>query len=218
MTTKTEEARLPIEDWEAYYKETATEELPWYSKEADPEVIDAVKSFCPPPPDVRLLDLGAGPGTMAIEFARMGYDVTACDISTTALKTAELRARNSGVAQNMAFMECDIRAGLEGKFDIINDRGCFHVMRGDDKKRYLDNLSAVLAPSGVLLLKTFSIDEPGEEGPVRYSVEDIREFFIDFFDMIFSCDTIFQSTMEVDPKAILSVLKRRQTVLKRSTE
>lgn len=201
------EVRLPIEDWEEYYKETGTKELPWYSEEADPEVIDAVKNFCAPV-KAKVLDLGTGPGTMAIEFARMGYDVTACDISETALKTAKTRAEESGVASNIDFCVCDIREPLDGTFDIINDRGCFHVMRDADKQRYVDNISALTNPGGVLLLKTFSIKEPGEEGPCRYSVEDIKEIFSEGFDLIYSCDTIFQSTMETDPKALLAVLKR----------
>ena len=201
--------RLPIEDWEEYYKETATEELPWYSIKADPEVIDACKNFCPPAPGASVLDLGAGPGMMSIEFARMGYEVTACDISATALNTAKSRAEGEGVADKITFEVCDIRAGLKGVFDIINDRGCFHVMRGADRESYIENIAALTRPGSVLLLKTFSTKEPGDEGPCRYSVEDIRELFSDCFDLIFSCETIFQSTMESDPKAILSVFRRR---------
>ncbi len=201
------EVRLPIEDWEEYYKETGTEELPWYSKEADPEVIDALNNFCAPP-KAKVLDLGTGPGTMAIEFARLGYDVTACDISETALKTAKTRAKESSVASEIEFLVCDIREPFDGAFDIINDRGCFHVMRGDDKQRYVDNITNLTTPGGVLLLKTFSIKEPGDEGPCRYSVEDIKEIFSEGFDLIYSCDTTFQSTMETDPQALLSVLKR----------
>ncbi len=210
MTSDAEKdtSRLPIEDWEEYYKETATEALPWYSKEADPEVIDALKNFCKPPSGAKLLDLGAGPGTMSIEFARMGYDVTACDISETAIATAKMRAKENGVALSIDFQVCDIREPLDGGFDIINDRGCFHVMRGTDIQKYVDNISALMRPGAILILKTFSIKEPGEEGPCRYSVEDIREIFSDGFDLIFSRDTIFQSTMEKDPLALLSVLRR----------
>jgi cyclopropane fatty-acyl-phospholipid synthase-like methyltransferase len=209
MTTKNEDApRLPIEDWEAYYKETATEELPWYSTKADPEVIDAVKNFCVDAPGASVLDIGAGPGTMSLEFARMGYSVTASDISATSLETAKLRAEASGLAGKITFQVMDVRTPFKGRFDIVNDRGCFHVMRGEDKQKYIDNISAVMGRGAVLLLKTFSVREPGEEGPVRYSVEEIKELFSGGFDLIFSCDTFFQSTMETDPKALLSVLKR----------
>lgn len=209
MATENEKdgPRQPIEDWEEYYKETGTEELPWYTTTPDPEVMEALKNFCPPP-KAKLLDLGAGPGTMAIEFARMGYEVTACDISHSALTIARERAEKEGLADKITFLVCDIREPIDGSFDIINDRGCFHIMRGVDRGKYIDNISALMDPGGVLLLKTFSTDEPGDEGPERYSVEDIREIFSDCFDLVFSRDTIFQSTMETDPKALLSVLKR----------
>lgn len=200
---------MSIEDWDQYYKETGTEELPWYSTTPDPEVIEALKNFCAPPSHgARVLDLGTGPGTFAIEFARMGYDVTACDISVTALKTAKMRAVESNVADKITFCVCDVREPFAGKFEIINDRGCFHIMRGEDREKYIDNVSALMVPGGVLLLKTFSVKEPGDEGPCRYSAEDIREIFSDSFDLVFSRDTIFQSTMETDPLALLCVLKK----------
>jgi SAM-dependent methyltransferase len=199
------EKRGPIEDWDEYYRDTSTEELPWYSTVPDPEVIEALKNFCKPAPAL-VLDLGTGPGTMAIEFARLGYEVTACDISDTALNTAKLRAGE--LAQKVTFLVSDIREPLTGSYDIINDRGCFHVFREGDRAKYIDNISAIMKPGAVLLLKTFSINEPGDEGPCRYSVEEIREIFSGGFDMIFSRDTIFQSTMETDPKALLCVLKR----------
>ena len=200
-----EEKRAPIEDWDEYYRDTSTEELPWYSTVPDPEVIEALGNFCKQAP-AKALDLGAGPGTMAIEFARMGYDVTACDISETALKTAKLRAGE--LAEKMTFLVCDIREPLEGSFDVINDRGCFHVFKEGDRTKYIDNISAIMNPGAVLILKTFSINEPGDEGPCRYSVEEIREIFSGGFDLLFSTDAIFQSTMETDPKALHCVLKR----------
>lgn len=204
-----DEPRLPIEDWDQYYKDTGTEELPWYSTTPDPEVIEALKNYCAAAP-ARVLDLGTGPGTMAIGFARMGYDVTACDISKTALKVAKSRAGEEGVADSITFVVCDVRESIKGTFDIVNDRGCFHIMRGVEIQMYLDNISAVMASGSVLLLKTFSKDEPGEEGPQRYSAEDIEEVFSRSFEMVFSTDTVFQSTMDTDPKAILTVLKRSE--------
>ena len=92
-----------------------------------------------------MLDLGAGPGTMSIEFARMGYEVTACDISVSALKCARLRAQEKSVADKISFLVCDIREPFDGEFEIINDRGCFHVMRGADREKYIDNVSALMA-------------------------------------------------------------------------
>ena len=156
MTEENREKRLPIEDWDKYYKDTATLELPWYTTTPDPEVIEALKSFCTPP-GAKVLDLGTGPGTMAIEFARMGYGVTACDISDTALMTARSRAEESVVADKIIFAVCDVREPIKGEFDIVNDRGCFHVLRGADRERYIDNISAIMAPGAVLLLKTFSV-------------------------------------------------------------
>jgi cyclopropane fatty-acyl-phospholipid synthase-like methyltransferase len=192
-------------DWENHYQETPMEELHWYSEEVDPEVLVAIKKFCTN--DKTVLDLGTGPGTMAIELTRLGYKVTATDIAASAIDMAKERAGE--IADKITFVIDDIReTRLMEKFDIIHDRGCFHVMDNDGITKYLKNVHSLLKDGGILLLKTFSTQEPRDDGPNRYDHESIGRLFSDHFVFLHSEETIYPSTLPVDPKAFFCVLKK----------
>jgi SAM-dependent methyltransferase len=67
-------------------------------------------------PGSRILDLGCGPGHHAVALARLGYDVTALDVSPRMLEETERRARAAGVA--VETIELDVTtAEIPGSYD-----------------------------------------------------------------------------------------------------
>lgn len=71
-------------------------------------------------PGARVLDIGTGSGALAVSIARLGKgcDVTAVDISDTALAIARGNAEKNGA--NVRFVKSDCFAALAGeKFDMI---------------------------------------------------------------------------------------------------
>jgi 2-polyprenyl-3-methyl-5-hydroxy-6-metoxy-1,4-benzoquinol methylase len=74
----------------------------------------------------RVLELGCGDGVNAVFMASRGCQVTAVDISPTAVKTARSKARAAKV--DVDFVEGDI-FDLEvrrERYDFVFDRGMFH--------------------------------------------------------------------------------------------
>jgi len=190
-------------DWNEHYKETPMEKLHWYADELDPEVPPSLAKYCPECSTV--LDLGTGPGTAAIEFTKLGFSVTATDISQAAIDMAKERADN--FADKIDFIVDDIRDSIiEDKFDIIHDRGCFHVLDKAGIDQYLDHVPSLLNENGILLLKTFSTREVDQQGPNRYNTGLIEDIFSDVFKIIYSEETVYPSTLPVDPKALFCVL------------
>ncbi|MCP3678758.1 MAG: class I SAM-dependent methyltransferase, partial [Deltaproteobacteria bacterium] len=115
----------------------------------------------------RALDLGAGPGTQAIVLARKGFQVTATDIAAAAVRKAEERARREEA--EVTFLYDDIvKSGLQGHFDFIFDRGCFHALPPEQRGEYVRKTALLLDPGGYLFLKCFSHRETMEEGPYRF--------------------------------------------------
>src|SRR5262245_40796974 len=86
-------------DWEALYDSTAVEAMPWFYDALDPDVERAIVRLGLT--SGRLLDLGTGPGTQAILLSVRGFEVTASDVSASAVAKAQARAASAGA--NVAF-------------------------------------------------------------------------------------------------------------------
>jgi len=98
---------------------------------------------------------------------------------------------------------------VEGPFDAIFDRGCFHVLAPEARAGYAASMQKLLAPGGWLFLKTFSHLQPGDQGPHRFRPEDIRAVFTERFEVISIDDTEFQGQLDPRPKALFSTLRAR---------
>jgi len=198
--------------WEARYQETAAEELPWFHDGLDADIARALDEtgLRERAGAMKLLDLGCGPGTQAVALAARGFDVTASDISPSAVETARARANAAGTP--VRFLVDDIlNTRLEGVFDVIVDRGVFHCFAEDrDRRAWFRSIDRLLAPDGVLLLKCFHKDETREQGPPsRLDEADIRAM-VPGFDIVHAWESVFPSSaIEPPPKALFCILKRR---------
>ena len=103
----------------------------WYLR----QVADLVK------PGMRVLDFGAGTGILAIAAARMGAEVTACEIEPNAIKLCR---------ENCALNEVrvDVVTKPSGKFDLI----LANIGKASDEYDIRKLLADVLAPGGRLVL------------------------------------------------------------------
>src|SRR6185503_11458431 len=87
----------------------------------------------------RALDQGTGPGTQAIALAERGFTVTATDVSPAALAYAARKAKARGV--EVRFVEDDVLATrLTETFDLVFDRGCFHVIDPEKRAGYVESM------------------------------------------------------------------------------
>jgi 2-polyprenyl-3-methyl-5-hydroxy-6-metoxy-1,4-benzoquinol methylase len=70
-----------------YANETSVGSLPWYNKDLDNDLKEHLRTMNIR--NGRLLDLGTGPATQAIELSKLGFQVTATDISENAITGAK---------------------------------------------------------------------------------------------------------------------------------
>lgn len=71
--------------------------------------------------DIRVADIGTGSGAILLALLSEldGATGTGTDISCEALATAELNARQLGIANRTSFIQCNYAAALSGSFDLI---------------------------------------------------------------------------------------------------
>src|SRR5580692_7646678 len=127
--------------WQELYKQDVIEKLPWYWPALDPDVDAALARHRIASGHV--LDQGTGPGTQAIALAQRGFTVTASDLSDAAIAYAARKAKAGGV--NVDFVQDDVLASrLSGPFDVIFDRGCFHVLSPEQRAGYVETIHRLL--------------------------------------------------------------------------
>lgn len=196
-------------DWNQLYTHSEAHSLPWYHPVLDPDLAAALAEHHLL--GGRALDLGTGPGTQAIELAKLGFEVTGSDLSAAAIEQAAIRAREAGVS--IDWRQDDILAtGLQGPFGLIFDRGCFHVLAPEQRPAYVATVRSLLAPegSGWFFLKCFSDLQPGDQGPYRYTPAQIAETFGGAFELLATTRTEYQGTLSPQPQALFCVLRPRR--------
>lgn len=111
------------------------------------------------------LELGSGQGADAIWLARAGWRVLAVELSETALRLADERAREAGVSDRIRWRQHDLSSGVpEGAFDLVLSsytQSPVALARIDVLRRAADRV----APGGTLLIV-------GHSGLPSWSTED----------------------------------------------
>jgi deazaflavin-dependent oxidoreductase (nitroreductase family) len=146
---------------------------PWDNKAPNENVVDWQESGL-----VRgdILDVGCGFGDNTIYLAKNGHNVTALDISPTALITAERRAKDAGVDVKFTVADSTKLDGYTDAFDTVIDSGMFHCLDDDSRRSYAAAVHRATRPGATLLLSCFSDANPaGEDGRPAVSEETLRD-------------------------------------------
>ena len=167
--------------WEMLYQAGKIESMPWFNPALDNDLAKALDELGLQGGNA--LDLGTGPGTQAMHLAQRGFGVTATDISGTAIRAAREKAAEQGL--DITWEEDNILdTRLDQQFDLIFDRGCFHVLAPERRQDYVRIVGGLLKTGGHLFLKCFSYLQPGEQGPYRFPPEQIREGIGSWFSVL----------------------------------
>ncbi|MFL0025281.1 class I SAM-dependent methyltransferase [Streptomyces sp. NBUL23] len=100
----------------------------------------------------RALDLGCGHGGDALWLASLGWDVTAVDVSSTALGRVAAGAAEAGLADRVHPVRHDLaRTFPEGTFGLVT-AGYFHTPVEIPREQVLRRAAEAVAPGGLLVL------------------------------------------------------------------
>ena len=161
---------MPQPDWDQRYR---ARETPWDSGEADEHLVEFLHSSAVE--RGRALDVGCGTGTNALWLATQGFAVLGIDISSTAIERA--RAKAGQALLDCHFATADfLRDAVSGApFDLVFDRGCFHVFdKPEERARFAERVASLLAHNGRWLSLIGSSEGPVRDiGPPRRCARDV---------------------------------------------
>jgi cyclopropane fatty-acyl-phospholipid synthase-like methyltransferase len=131
--------------------------------------------------DDPVIDVGAGWSTLVDHLLARGFtDLTAIDLSTTALQTVRDRLGPAGA--NVVLEVADV-LDLTGdrKYQLWHDRAVYHFLtEPDERADYLASLNRCLRPTGSVVVATFGPDGPTHCSGlpiVRYTHEELAGQF-----------------------------------------
>lgn len=107
-------------------------------------------------PEMRILELGAGPGRLAIAIKRLypSVRIEAIDIDPSMVARARKNASRQGV--DVSFHEADMTAVTEaGAFDRVYSTMTFHHLSNSEKKHALWAARLALRPGGCFVVADF---------------------------------------------------------------
>lgn len=114
-------------------------------------------------PDDRVLELGCGTGSTAIELASQVAEITVSDLSQGMLAIARDRAAAAGVG-NIHFHQGSVAQAPEGTFDVVLAHNLLHLL--PDLQAALALVSARLPKGALFISKTPCLGET--RGSAKY--------------------------------------------------
>jgi ubiquinone/menaquinone biosynthesis C-methylase UbiE len=118
-------------------------------------------------PGMRVLEIGAGTGTLAILAAQKGAQVLGFDISPGMLEVARRKVKAAGVEDKIELKEMGV-AGMDklvdASFDLVVSTLVFSEISPDEQAYALRQAFRVLKPGATLALA----DEVRPQNPIKY--------------------------------------------------
>ena len=111
---------------------------------------------CGAGPGMRVLDVAAGTGNVALRAAEAGADVVASDLTAESLATGELRAREAGLSLDWVVADAQALPFADNEFDVVTSS--FGAMFAPDHRRAAAELVRVCRPDGRIAVTTWTAD------------------------------------------------------------
>jgi SAM-dependent methyltransferase len=125
----------------------------------------------------RMIVLGAGRGHDAREFARNGFQVTAVDFSSQAVREMHRLASPEAPVEILQHDIFTLPATLNNSFDYALEYTCFCAIDPNRRAEYADLVTRLLKPDGIYINLAFPLDRREGGPPFAVSAEEILDLF-----------------------------------------
>ncbi len=170
-----EAAAHPLGWFEALYREAEDGKavVPWAEMVPNPHLVSWLRT-APRGEGLVALDVGSGFGDNAEAIAAQGYQVTAFDLSPTAVEHAKRRFPGSPVSYQVGDL-LSPDPSWRGRFDLVFEVYTIQVLQRGHRRRAIEQLGELVAPGGTLLVvaRGREASEPEGEMPWPLTREEV---------------------------------------------
>lgn len=141
--------------------------VPWADLAPNPNLVDWVTKQNLVGGGKTALTIGCGYGDDAEFLAKLGFQVVAFDISSTAILECKRRFQNSQVSYQVADLLNPPNTWFQG-FDFVLESYTLQVLPSELRFAAISNISTFVAPSGQLLVITRGREKSEPPGDMPY--------------------------------------------------
>jgi len=205
-------------DWDERYETGFT---PWDSGAPSAELKRLLQEYSIAP--CRMLEIGCGSGTNAVDLAKLGFQVKAVDFAPLAVERAKQRAAEADAAidfgiQDLAAPDAAEQLLSGGEpYSFVFDRGVYHCVRREDLAAFQQAVAQVVALGGTYINLSGNANDnmPEDQGPPRVSAEAMLAELGPWFELVqlreFRFDGVVVEGEEMQPLAWSAVWRRKIT-------
>jgi SAM-dependent methyltransferase len=125
----------------------------------------------------RMIVLGAGRGHDAREFARRGFQVTAVDFSSEAVREMHRLASPEAPVEILQHDIFTLPDALNHSFDYVLEYTCFCAIDPGRRAEYADLVNRLLKPGGMYIDLAFPLDGRKGGPPFAVSAAEVLDLF-----------------------------------------
>jgi ubiquinone/menaquinone biosynthesis C-methylase UbiE len=160
----------PLTDWDQAYRSGEYRKhwgIPYPSQE-----LVGFTATLPSPQTKTAIDIGCGAGQETVFLAQLGFTTYGFDQSEEALKIATARAADAGVTVNFQLANILQLPLADQSVDLINDRGCLHVIGNELRADYANEMARILKPGGKLFVRGCRLEQEQHFTPINQTMID----------------------------------------------
>jgi SAM-dependent methyltransferase len=160
------------------------------------------------------LDIGCGSGDNAIWLSQQNFHVLGIDTSEIAIDKAKVKALKANVKCTFIVLDF-LTIRIEGApFGFVFDRGCFHSLNSDKKRKgFAEKVNDHLEKDGLWLSLVGNADEQRHNlGPPQRTARDIVNSVEPYFEILSLVSSYFGSNSPNPPRAWVCLMRKRRFV------
>lgn len=174
----------PLDWFERLYAKASSEgvPIPWADRVPNPNLIGLYERIRHLPLGRRALTVGCGLGDDAEWLARQGFDVTAFDISPSAIEECHSRFPDSKVHYVVADL-FKAPPKWTGVFDVVQESYTLQVLPSALRMAAIEKICEFVAPKGYLLFITRAREESEPSGTMPWPLtrREVNQFVVHGF-------------------------------------